>query len=108
MRWIVVVIVVVVVDQTEHRLKSSQHFLQGFSRIAAPLTSMLKTTGSSDSAPRALGADNDEVVGGDSGGTDETIDKSAKPKNIKKSLKAKKKSAKARRFGKTYLPKLRS
>ena len=44
-----------------------RRFIRGFSRIAAPLTSMLKTTGSSDSAPRALGADNDEVVGGGGG-----------------------------------------
>ena len=56
-----------------------QRFIQGFSRIAAPLTSMLKTTGSSDSAPR-LGADDDEVVGG---GGDRNLSKSKKSKNTK-------------------------
>ena len=39
-------------------------FIRGFSRIAAPLTSLLKTTGSSEeSAPKAFRADDDEVVG---------------------------------------------
>ena len=41
-----------------------------FRWIAAPLTSMLKMTGSSDLAPRELGTD--EVVGG-SGRADETV-----------------------------------
>ena len=41
-----------------------RRFIRGFSRIAAPLTSLLKTTGSSDeSAPKAFRADGDEVVG---------------------------------------------
>ena len=40
-----------------------RRFIRGFSRIAAPLTSMLKTTGSSDLAPKAFRADDDEVVG---------------------------------------------
>lgn len=46
-----------------------RHFIQGFSRIAAPLTSMLKTTSAvpPTSSPtrvgRPGGADNNEVVG---------------------------------------------
>ena len=40
-----------------------QRFIRGFSRIAAPLTSLLKATGLSDSAPKAFRADDDEVVG---------------------------------------------
>ena len=47
-----------------------RRFIQGFRWIAAPLTSMLKTTGSSDLAPRELGTD--EVVGG-GGRADETV-----------------------------------
>ena len=45
-----------------------RRFIRGFSRIAAPLTSLLKTTGSSESAPKAFRADDDEVVGGGGGG----------------------------------------
>ena len=59
-----------------------QWFIRSFSRIAAPLTSMLKTTGSSDSAPR-LGANDDEVVGG---GGDKDLSKSKKSKNIKSGI----------------------
>ena len=60
----------VVVDQSENCLKSSQRFIQGFSKLATPLTLMLKTTGSSEvPAPRAIGAGDEEVVGGgDDGG----------------------------------------
>ena len=52
---------------------------------AVPLTSMLKTTGSSEvSAPRTLGADGDEVVGGAGGGrADETFKNSSKSKKSK-------------------------
>ena len=40
-----------------------RRFIQGFSRIATPFTSLLKTTGSSEgSAPKAFRADDDEVV----------------------------------------------
>ena len=40
-----------------------QQFIQGFSRIAKPLISLLKTTGSSGlSALKAFRAENDEVV----------------------------------------------
>lgn len=47
-------------------------------------------TGSSDSALRMFGADNDEVVGGVSGGrVDETVENSAKSKNIKNLSKVK-------------------
>ena len=41
-----------------------RRFIQGFSRIAAPLTSLLKTTGSSDSASKAFRTNDNEVVGG--------------------------------------------
>ena len=61
-------------------------FIQGFKKIAAPLTSMLKTTGSSEqSAPRAFRAGNDEVVRGNGGKADETIMNSSKNKKSKKS-----------------------
>ena len=59
-----------------------RHFIKGFGRIAAPLTSMLKTTRSSELAPR--GAE-DEVIGG-SDRIDETmrnLSKSRKSKNNK-------------------------
>ena len=59
-----------------------RRFIRGFSKIAAPLTSMLKTTGSSDSAPR-LGADDDEVVGGGGKAEDQNLSKSKKLKNVK-------------------------
>ena len=59
-----------------------QCFIQGFSRIAAPLTFILKTTGSSNSALKAFKADDDEVVGV-GGRADETF------KNLSKSKKAK-------------------
>ena len=63
-----------------------RRFIRGFSRIAAPLTSMLKTTGSSEeSAPRAFRAGNDEVVGGGGGRADETVVNSSKNEKSKKS-----------------------
>ena len=43
---------------------------------------MLKTTGSSDSAPR-LGADDDKVVGGGGKAEDQNLSKSKKSKNVK-------------------------
>ena len=49
-----------------------RRFIRGFSRIAAPLTAILKTTGSSEeSAPKAFRADGDEVVRG--GRANETV-----------------------------------
>ena len=49
-------------------------FIQGFSTIAAPLISLLKTTGSSDkSAPKAFKADGNEVVGGGGSKANETV-----------------------------------
>ena len=65
-------------------------FIQGFRWIAASLTSILKTTGSSDLAPRELGTD--EVVGG-GGRADETVvdsSKSSKSRGIVKSQKTSK------------------
>ena len=66
---------------------------RGFNGIAAPLTSMLKTTGSSGlSAPKAFRAENDEVVGG-GGRADETVvdsSKSSKSRRIVKSRKTSK------------------
>ena len=58
-----------------------RRFIRGFSRIAAPLTSMLKTTGSSDLATRELGAD--EVVGGGGKANDRNLSKFKKSKNAK-------------------------
>ena len=62
-----------------------RRFIRGFRKIAAPLTPILKTTGSFEVlAPRALGADNNEVVGGsDCGRVEETF------KNLSKSRKSK-------------------
>ena len=54
-------------------------FIRGFSKIAAPLTSMLKTTGSLDSALRD---DDDEVVEG----SGRTLSKSKKSKNAKSGI----------------------
>ena len=68
-----------------------RRFIQGFRWIAAPLTSMLKTTGSSDLAPRELGTD--EVVGG-GGRADETVVDSSK---LSKSWRIVKKSEKPQR-----------
>ena len=61
--------------------------IQGFRWITAPLTSMLKTTRSSDLAPRELGTD--EVVG-NSGRADEKVvdlSKSSKSRRIVKKSK---------------------
>ena len=49
-------------------------FIWGFSKIAAPLTSLLKTTGSSELAPKAFRAEDDEIVsGGGSGRANGTV-----------------------------------
>ena len=58
-----------------------QRFIQGFSRIAARLTSILKTTGSLNSVLRELGAD--KVIGGDSKANDRNLRKSKKLKYAK-------------------------
>ena len=58
-----------------------RRFIRGFSRIATPLTSMLKTTGSSNLALRELGAD--EVIGGNGKADDRNLSKSKKSKNAK-------------------------
>ena len=82
-----------------------RRFIQGFRWIAASLTSMLKTTGSSDLAPRELGTD--EVVGG-SGRADKTVvnlSKLSKSRRIVKKSKNLKglKSYKGHRFEGTQL-----
>ena len=60
-----------------------RRFIRGFSRIAAPLTSILKTTGSSEeSAPKTFRADDDEVVGGGGGRANETVVNSSKKREI--------------------------
>ena len=60
-------------------------FIRGFSRIAVSLTSMLKTTGSSEeSAPKAFRAGNNEVVGGGSSRADETVVNLSKNEKSKK------------------------
>ena len=67
-----------------------RRFIRGFSRIIAPLASMLKTTGSFGlSTPKAFRAENDEVDGGD-GRADETVVDLSKSKSrriVKKSEK---------------------
>ena len=57
-----------------------RRFIRSFNRIAAPFTSMLKTTGSSDLAQRN---DNDEVV---RGGGDSNLSKSKNSKNTKSGI----------------------
>ena len=60
-------------------------FIQGFSRIAEPLISMLKTTESSGlSAPKAFRAENDEVVGGGSRADKTVVDSSNSVKKLSK------------------------
>ena len=56
-----------------------QRFIRGFSRIAAPLTSMLKTTKSLNLASKELGTN--EVVGGD--GKADNKNPTKKSKNAK-------------------------
>ena len=58
-----------------------QRFIQGFSRIAVPLTSMLKTTESSNLALKELGAD--KVVRGGRKANDKNLSKSKMSKNTK-------------------------
>ena len=64
-----------------------RRFIQGFSRIAVPLTLILKITGLSGlSALKAFKAENDEVIGG-GGRADEMVVDSSKSKNCQKSRK---------------------
>ena len=63
-------------------------FIRGFSRVVATLTSMLKTTGSSGSAPSVLGAE-DEFVGGGGSRADETARNLSKVRNLSKFKKLK-------------------
>ena len=61
-------------------------FIQDFSKIAAPLTLMLKTTRLFDKlAPKAFKAGNNEVFGGDGGRADEAVVNLSKNKKSKKS-----------------------
>ena len=63
-----------------------RRFIRDFSRIAAPLISMLKTTGSSEeSAPRIFKAGNNEFVRGGGGRADEIIVNLSKNKKSRKS-----------------------
>ena len=62
-----------------------RRFIRGFSKIAAPLTSILKTTRSLESAPR-LGADDNEIVGGGGKADDKNLSKSKKSKNAKSEI----------------------
>ena len=60
-------------------------FIRYFSRIAAPLTSLLKTTESSEeSTPKAFRADDDEIVGGGNK-TNETVVNLSKNEKSRKS-----------------------
>ena len=58
-----------------------RRFIKGFSRIAAPLTAMLKTTGSS--VVSASRVDDGEVVGGGGAGRSDASKKSAKSRRMK-------------------------
>ena len=63
-----------------------RRFIQGFSKIAAPLTSMLKATGSSGLlVPKAFRAENDEIVGGGGRANEKVVDSSKSVKNLSKS-----------------------
>ena len=63
-----------------------QCFIQGFSRIAAPLTSLLKTTRSSEeSAPKVFKADDNEVVGDGGGRANKIVMNLSKNKKSRKS-----------------------
>ena len=56
-----------------------QHFIQSFSKIAALLTSMLKTTKSSEElASKMFKADNNKIVGGNGGRAHETVKNSSR------------------------------
>ena len=59
-----------------------RRFIQGFSRIAALVTSMLKTIGSSDLALKVFKADGNKVVGVN-GRVNETVKDSSKSKKSK-------------------------
>ena len=61
-----------------------RQFIRDFSRIATPLTSMLKTTRLSNLAPKELGAD--EVVEGGGKNDDRNLSKSKKSKNVKSEI----------------------
>ena len=61
-----------------------QRFIEGFSRVVAPLTLMLKTTESFGSAPSVLKAE-DGVVGGGGDRADETAKNLSKVRNLSKS-----------------------
>ena len=60
-------------------------FIRGFSRIAAPLISLLKTIRSSDSASKAFRADDNEVVCSGGGKANETVMNSSKNNKSKNS-----------------------
>ena len=62
-----------------------RQFIWGFSKIAAPLTSILKMTRSSDSAPRLEANDNEVVRGGDKA-DDKNLSKFKKSKNAKSEI----------------------
>ena len=62
-----------------------RHFIQGFSRIAASLTSLLKTTGLSKSALKVFKTDDDKIVGSRDGRTNGIVvnlSKNKKSRNL--------------------------
>ena len=59
-----------------------QYFIQGFSKIAILLTSRLKITGLSKSAPKAFKADDNKVVGGNGSRTNGIVVNLSKNKKI--------------------------
>ena len=70
-------------SKNEKILNFYQRFIRSFSKIAASLTSLLKTIESSKSAPKTFRADDDEVVGGGGGRADEIVMDSFMSKNQK-------------------------
>ncbi len=81
-------------------------FFQGFSKIAGPLPSMLRTENSSENSLTSVGvAEEDEVVGGgESGGANGNLYKSQKSKKSKKSAKIPIKMTKSRKLTKSKSP----
>ena len=98
---------VLIVERLKNSSKPSQRFIQGFNKVATSLTLMFKITRSSEvSAPRAFGANDDEVVDGGGGGADETIGNLSKFRKSKFPTKTAK--SKNRRVGATTVLRVNS
>ncbi len=81
-------------------------FIWGFSKIAGPLTSILRTANSSENLLTSVGvAEEDEVVGGgESGGANGNLSKSQKSKKSKKSAKNPTKMTKSQKLTQSKSP----